>query len=112
MYCESTYRYKITDCRYNYGYNSEVMFPVTHISNATNETKFLSHTLGCVNGVLAPTNAVTEAHVAHTNSDLLVGAPRLFTHTSVSMNITLGMDFGKEHFKKYMSVKIKLPGWD
>ena len=36
----------ITDCEYNYEYNWEVMFPITNILEATNESNFLSQRLG------------------------------------------------------------------
>ena len=50
------------------------MFPITNILDATNESNFMSQTLGCVNGVGATTNAVTEAMSAYGNSELFVGA--------------------------------------
>ena len=47
----------ILDCGHNCGYNRIVMFPVTNISDATNESNFLSQRLECVNRVGALINS-------------------------------------------------------
>ena len=56
----------------------------------TNESNFLSRTLECVNGVGAPTAAVTEGMSAYGNSEAFVGALlTVQTNGCVSTNIAL-----------------------